>query len=66
MTTALLFIFLFTIPFVLLPPEGEAVPWDDVVYNCLAVFVITYGFMGMLLIAIQLDDPFGDDPNDFK
>jgi predicted membrane chloride channel (bestrophin family) len=26
---------------------------------------MTYGFMSLEVEAIELDDPFGDDPNDF-
>jgi len=26
---------------------------------------MTYGFMGLEIVAIELDDPFGDDENDF-
>ena len=29
------------------------------------MLVITYGFIGLEYVAIELDDPFGDDPNDF-
>ena len=31
---------------------------------CFALFLITYGFIGIELVSIELDDPFGDDPND--
>ena len=29
------------------------------------IFFITYGFIGLEYISMELDDPFGDDPNDF-
>ena len=29
------------------------------------VFLITYGFFGIELVACELDDCFGDDPSDF-
>lgn len=32
----------------------------------IVVFFITYGFLGLEYVSIELDDPFGDDPNDFK
>lgn len=31
-----------------------------------AVFLLTYGFVGLEMVAIELDNPFGDDPNDFN
>jgi hypothetical protein len=27
--------------------------------------VLTYGFMGLETVSIELDNPFGDDDNDF-
>jgi predicted membrane chloride channel (bestrophin family) len=30
------------------------------------VFVLTYGFIGLEVVAIELDNPFGNDPNDFN
>lgn len=29
------------------------------------MFVLTYGFMGLETVSIELDNPFGDDDNDF-
>lgn len=29
------------------------------------VFFLTFGFIGLEIVSIELDDPFGDDPNDF-
>lgn len=29
------------------------------------VFLMTYGFVGLELVAIELDNPFGNDANDF-
>ena len=26
---------------------------------------ITYGFLGLEYVSMELDDPFGSDPNDF-
>jgi len=31
----------------------------------LSTFFITYGFVGLEYVSMELDDPFGDDPNDF-
>jgi predicted membrane chloride channel (bestrophin family) len=30
------------------------------------VFVLTYGFVGLEVVAIELDNPFGEDENDFN
>ena len=30
------------------------------------VFLLTYGFVGLEIISIELDNPFGDDANDFN
>jgi predicted membrane chloride channel (bestrophin family) len=59
MTRTLLFAFVYTIPFVFL---GDTV--GNVVYHCIAVFVMTYGYIGLEMVAIELDDPFGSDDND--
>jgi hypothetical protein len=31
----------------------------------LLMFFVTYGFLGIEYVSMELDDPFGDDPNDF-
>jgi predicted membrane chloride channel (bestrophin family) len=63
MTATFIFFFLFTVPFALLSDDTGIF---TAVSHCVVVFIFTYGVMGMELIAIQLDDPFGDDVNDFK
>lgn len=30
----------------------------------LLVFIVSYGFLGIEYVSIELDDPFGDDPSD--
>lgn len=54
-----LFFWIFTLPFALYS--------DMVVLPALLVmiFFISFGFLGLEFIAIEMDDPFGDDPNDF-
>lgn len=64
MTSTLLFFYLFTVPFALLSADDKSAIAGA--SHCLIVFVLTYGFMGMEFVSIQLDDPFGDDANDFK
>jgi hypothetical protein len=63
MTATFLFFFLFTIPFAFLSDENS---FFIAASHCFVVFILTYGMMGMDMVAIQLDDPFGDDMNDFK
>jgi len=59
MARTFLFIWVFSLPFVLVP-DIEKFP-----ALLLLVFFITYGFVGLEFVSIELDDPFGDDPNDF-
>ena len=59
MARTFLFLFVYTIPLVFLQDKS------NIVYHCMAVFIITYGFIGLETVAIELDDPFGSDPNDF-
>lgn len=59
MARTFLFLYVFTVPFVLLRDDSS------VFAHCFAVFLLTYGFMGLEVVAIELDNPFGDDENDF-
>jgi len=56
--TVLVF-WVFSLPFVLVWNISEPI---QVV---MVVFVITYGFVGLEYVSMELEDPFGDDPNDF-
>jgi putative membrane protein len=60
MTRTILFVYIFTLPLALSSDIQEVVPF------LLTIFFITYGFIGLELIAIEIDDPFGTDPNDFN
>jgi len=62
MTRTILCFYLFTIPLVFLSDTMA----DNMLERCLSVFMLTYGFMGLELVAIELDDPFGTDDNDFE
>ena len=64
MTSTFLWLYVFTVPFALLSADDNS--WVAAISHCLVVFVLTYGFAGMELISVQLDDPFGEDENDFK
>jgi hypothetical protein len=59
MTRTFLFIWIFTLPFALSTDIDEIIPLSFV------IFFLTYGFLGIELISIEMDDPFGDDENDF-
>eukprot|EP00977_Amphora_coffeiformis_P010512 scaffold2476_cov193-Amphora_coffeaeformis.AAC.7 len=57
MSRTFVFLYIFTVPFVLLQDKSSNVA------HYATVFVMTYGFMGLEIVAIELDDPFGDDEN---
>jgi predicted membrane chloride channel (bestrophin family) len=60
MTRTFLFLYIFTVPFVFLSDDSSTFA------HCFTIFLLTYGFMGLEVVSIELDNPFGDDPNDFK
>jgi predicted membrane chloride channel (bestrophin family) len=60
MAKTFLFFYIFTVPFALLSDSGSSF-----VAHIGTVFILTFGFMGLEAVAMELDDPFGDDPNDF-
>jgi predicted membrane chloride channel (bestrophin family) len=59
MSRTFLFFYLFTIPFALLADKSNPVA------HFVVVFFLTFGFVGMEQVSIELDDPFGNDANDF-
>lgn len=59
MARTFLFCYVFTVPFALLSDSSKPVA------HCIVIFFLTYGFMGLEYVSIELDDPFGGDPNDF-
>jgi len=60
MTRIFLFVWMYSLPFALVHEANE--PFSLLV----VVFFITYGFFGLEFVSIELDDPFGDDPNDME
>jgi predicted membrane chloride channel (bestrophin family) len=54
-----LFFWIFSLPFVIVKDKMNPT-WLMVL-----MFFITYGFAGLEYVSIELDDPFGNDPNDF-
>jgi predicted membrane chloride channel (bestrophin family) len=59
MARTFLFLYVFSIPFVLMGDESSETA------HCISVFLLTYGLMGLEMVAIELDNPFGNDANDF-
>lgn len=59
MARTFLFFWVFTIPFAIVGDISE--PIDAMIIN----FFITYGFIGLEYVSMELDDPYGEDPNDF-
>lgn len=51
-----LFIFCCTLPFVLAEPTGR--------WNAVASAAVAYALFGIEEIGVEIEDPFGDDPND--
>jgi predicted membrane chloride channel (bestrophin family) len=60
MTRTFLFLYVFTVPFVLLNDASSLFA------HCFIVFLLTYGFVGLEVVSIELDNPFGNDANDFN
>eukprot|EP00816_Leptocylindrus_hargravesii_P008979 CAMPEP_0196807430 /NCGR_PEP_ID=MMETSP1362-20130617/7413_1 /TAXON_ID=163516 /ORGANISM="Leptocylindrus danicus, Strain CCMP1856" /LENGTH=349 /DNA_ID=CAMNT_0042181359 /DNA_START=477 /DNA_END=1526 /DNA_ORIENTATION=- len=60
MARTFLMFWLFTMPFVLVNDMGDN--WS---IDLLIVFFLTYGYAGLELVSMEMDDPFGTDDNDF-
>jgi len=59
MARTFMFLYLFTLPFALLDAADHA--W----VHATVCFLVTFGFVGLETVSIELDNPFGDDENDF-
>jgi len=60
MSRTILFFWVFTLPMALITDKAE------MVQVAVIIFFVTYGFLGLEYVSIELDDPFGEDPNDFN
>ncbi len=60
MTRTFLFLWVFSLPLALSNDIEKLCPLVFV------TFILTYGFLGLELISIEMDDPYGTDPNDFN
>ena len=60
MARTVLFFYVFTVPFALV--EDVSMP----IAHLFVIFFLTYGFMGLEYVSIELENPFGNDINDFN
>jgi predicted membrane chloride channel (bestrophin family) len=60
MAHTLVMVYVFTLPLVF-SGDAHSNTWED----CITTFLLTYGFLGLDATSVELDDPFGDDANDF-
>lgn len=59
MARTFLFAWVFTVPFALLKADYDF-------YEVFMLgFLLTYGFVGLERVSIEMEDPFGNDTNDF-
>lgn len=56
-----LFFWVFTLPFALVNDMGEVLVADLAI-----IFFLTYGYVGLEFVSMEMDDPFGKDANDFN
>lgn len=59
MSRTVMFVYVYTIPFALLSLDSTNIHVKVIVM----AFIIAYGFVGIELVSIELDDPFGKSPN---
>jgi len=59
MTRTFVFLYVFLVPFALLSDKS------DILFDCIIIFVLTFGIIGLEFVAIELTEPFGEDENDF-
>jgi predicted membrane chloride channel (bestrophin family) len=62
MAKTMLFIWLYSLPLALCHEYDET---SSIASLLGLIFLITFGFCGLEFVAIELTDPFGDDPSDF-
>lgn len=59
MARTMMFLWIYTLPFALSSDSST------IYVHCVVVFLLTYAFMGLETVSLELDDPFGHDENDF-
>ena len=60
MSRTLIFMWVFTLPLALANDIEKPLPLLFV------IFFLTFGFIGLELVSIEMDDPYGLDANDFN
>ncbi|KAL7540225.1 hypothetical protein ACHAWF_012542 [Thalassiosira exigua] len=58
MARTMMFMWVFTLPIAI---ESDS---STVLIHCVVVFLLTFAFMGLETVSLELDDPFGHDEND--
>lgn len=58
MARTMMFVWVFTLPLAINSDESA------IVVHCVVVFLLTFAFMGIETVSMELDDPFGQDEND--
>jgi len=70
MARTFLFFWVFSLPLVLVADVDDSASTigytiHDTVEALLIIFFCTYGFLGLEYVSMEMDDPYGEDPNDF-
>ena len=61
MCRTFVFLYVFAMPWVMYLGDGSTIGLLPLmVYN----FFVTYAFLGLEFVSLEMDDPYGDDPND--
>lgn len=60
MSRTVTFVWVFLVPVVLMS-DGSSI-----FAHCVVVFFLTFAFIGLEYVAMEIDDPFGDDANDVR
>lgn len=63
MCRTFVFLYVFTMPWIMYLGEGSSIGlFPLMIYN----FFVTYAFLGLEFVSLEMDDPYGDDPNDLE
>jgi len=60
MCRTFLFLWIFSLPLSILAKADT-----NTLQAAITMFIITFGFVGLESVSVELDDPYGTDPNDF-
>ncbi|KAL7568530.1 hypothetical protein ACA910_002645 [Epithemia clementina (nom. ined.)] len=64
MNKVILFLWLYSLPLTLCHVKLNQIA-DSPFVSMILVFILTFGFMGLEFVSMELSDPFGEDPSDF-